>query len=191
MDEALESALTLFWRHGYDGTSLSMLTEAMGINGPSLYAAFGNKEGLFHRALERYDERYGDYFRAALAEPTARRVAETLMAGSIRQVTRAERPAGCLLVQGALARSEQADKAHLALRAARVGAEEAIRERFQRAIDEGDLPSDANAALLAKFVFSTNSGFAVQAASGATPEELQAVADMAMRAWPTQAVPVT
>ena len=72
IDEALEQALQVFWRKGYLGTSLTDLTEAMGINRPSLYATFGNKEALFRKVLDRYSERQTAYLRSALEEPTAR-----------------------------------------------------------------------------------------------------------------------
>jgi AcrR family transcriptional regulator len=107
VDKALDSALELFWTHGYEGTSLAMLTEAMGINVPSLYAAFGNKETLFRKALERYLATPASYMAGALREPTARAVAEKVLSGSIELVTHPNNPGGCLLVQGAMAASPQ------------------------------------------------------------------------------------
>jgi AcrR family transcriptional regulator len=182
--KALDAALELFWRHGYEGTSLAALTEAMHINVPSLYAAFGNKEALFRRAVQRYDEKYGGYFRDALAEPTARAVADKLFRGAINQVTRPGHPDGCLLVQGALACNEAAEPAQQVLRQIRAIAETAIRERFERAAAAGDLPPDVDSATLARFVWTLSAGMAVQAASGASRAQLQEVADVAMRSWP-------
>src|SRR5262249_32463694 len=101
-EQALEKSLLLFWRHGYEGTSLAALTRAMGINVPSLYAAFGNKETLFRKALDRYLQKPASYFSTALQEPTARRVAEQLFRGAIDMVMNPHHPDGCLLVQGAL-----------------------------------------------------------------------------------------
>src|SRR5215471_7179983 len=101
-DKALDRALEVFWRKGYEGTSLPDLTEAMGINRPSLYAAFGNKEQLFRRVIDRYVEGPASYFRESLAEPTARGAAERLLTRSIDLVTDPQGPGGCLLVQGAL-----------------------------------------------------------------------------------------
>src|SRR4051794_13410816 len=85
-DQALDAALMLFWRHGYEGTSLAALTEAMGINVPSLYAAFGNKEALFRKALDRYVQRPASYLPNALKEPTARRAVEQLFRGAVGMV---------------------------------------------------------------------------------------------------------
>src|SRR3982750_3702616 len=102
-DHALDAALLLFWRYGYEGTSMAALTKAMGINVPSLYAAFGNKEALFRKALDRYLRRPASYLPKALKAPTARRAAEQLFRGAIDMVTDPRHPDGCLLVQGALA----------------------------------------------------------------------------------------
>ena len=134
VSKALDAALRLFWRHGYEGTSLADLTNAMQINKPSLYAAFGSKEGLFRRAVASYDEKYGNYFRDALAQPTARLVAEKLMVAAIRQSTRRACPRGCLLVQGALASSESAEPMKKTLGKYRADAQAQIRARLERAI---------------------------------------------------------
>src|SRR5579859_3096090 len=102
-EKALDAALAVFWRKGYEGASLPDLTEAMGINRPSLYAAFGNKEDLFHLALDRYAEGPGAFVQKALEERDARTVAERLLCGAVLLVTDPRRPHGCLLVHGALA----------------------------------------------------------------------------------------
>src|SRR5712671_3812837 len=106
VDEALDQALKVFWRKGYEGTSLPDLTRAMGINRPSLYAAFGNKEELFRKALARYVEGPAAYVREALNEATARAVAERLLGGATELLTDPRNPRGCLAVQGALACGE-------------------------------------------------------------------------------------
>uniref|UniRef100_UPI00035D3311 TetR/AcrR family transcriptional regulator n=1 Tax=Actinoalloteichus spitiensis TaxID=252394 RepID=UPI00035D3311 len=102
IDERLDRALEVFWRQGYEGTALSDLTEAMGINRPSLYAAYGNKEELFRAAARRYAEGPGGHRRAALAAPTARAAVERLLRGTVEVVTAREH-GGCLVVQAALA----------------------------------------------------------------------------------------
>src|SRR5262252_1533238 len=95
IDDALDRALEVFWRKGYEGASLPDLTKAMGINRPSLYAAFGNKEALFRRAIERYVEGPGCHVREAIDEPTARKVVERLLRGSIDLITDVRKPRGC------------------------------------------------------------------------------------------------
>jgi AcrR family transcriptional regulator len=185
VDKALDSALELFWTHGYEGTSLAMLTEAMGINVPSLYAAFGNKETLFRKALERYLETPASYMAGALREPTARAVAEKVLSGSIDLVTHPNNPGGCLLVQGAMAASPQGTPIRQTLSQVRMAGEVAMRQRFERAKKEGDLPASADAAKLARFIMTMNCGLAVQAAGGASRAQLKEVAKIAMLSWPS------
>jgi AcrR family transcriptional regulator len=184
VDAALDEALLLFWRQGYDGTSLAALADAMGVNMPSLYAAFGNKEALFKRAVERYLQRPASYLPLALEEPTARRATEKLFSGAIKMVMHPRHPDGCLLVHGALASGPATESIRAHLNQRRLGAEAAIRRRFERAQQEGDLPVDANPAKLARFIVTVIWGLAVQAAGGATRAQLKEVAETAMQAWP-------
>lgn len=184
VDEALDAALLLFWRRGYEGTSMSALTRAMGINTPSLYAAFGNKERLFRRVLDRYIERPASYLPRALEEPSARRAVETLFHGAIHMVMQKGHPDGCLLVQGALASGPMTVAVRKELARRRAGAEAAVCARLQRAVVEGELPKTVDAPKFAKYVVTVLWGMSVQAAGGATREELQEVAKTAMRAWP-------
>jgi AcrR family transcriptional regulator len=184
VDQALDRALKLFWRKGYEGTTLPELTRAMGINRPSLYAAFGSKEGLFRKALDRYDEGPAAYLSEALKEPTARAVAQRLLDGIIDLVTDRRNPRGCLMVHGALASGEAAESVRKLLISRRLASEAAIRERFERALSDGDLPADAHPADLARYIVAVLQGIAVQAVGGASRAELRRVAAMALRAWP-------
>jgi AcrR family transcriptional regulator len=183
-DEALDRAMIVFWRQGYDATSMTDLTAAMGINRPSLYAAFGNKEQLFRRALERYDELPSAYVAEALRQPTARQVAEQLLRGAVDLQTDPATPAGCLAVLGASTCAEDSSQAGQALIAFRRSGESAIRERLERARAEGDLPADADPGELTDYIRTVIYGMAVKAASGSTREELERVTVRAMRAWP-------
>ncbi len=184
VDKALDRALQVFWRKGYEGASLPELTRAMGINRPSLYAAFGNKEALFRRVLDRYAEGPAAYVRAALAEQTARAVAERILGGGVDLLTGPRGPRGCLLVHGALACGEAAEPVRRELTSRRAAAQAAIRRRFERARAEGDLPAGACPADLARYVVTVLHGLAVQAAGGAGREELRRVVEVALRAWP-------
>lgn len=184
LDVALDRALELFWRQGYEGTSLADLAAAMGINRPSLYAAFGNKESLFLKALDRYVDTGMTIVRIALEEPTARRAVETLLRGYVGLVTDPHTPAGCLTVNGALARSPGTEAICSELIARRLAFEDALRARLQRARKEGDLPSEANPADLARYVATIAQGVAVQAVSGASQKQLNHVVDLALRSWP-------
>ncbi|MFD4675330.1 TetR/AcrR family transcriptional regulator [Lentzea sp. NPDC058450] len=183
-DEALGRALLVFWERGYEGASLANLTEAMGISTASMYATFGNKEQLFRQALQRYDEGPSAYVVAALAAPTALDVATALLTGSVRTTTCPDQPHGCLGVQAALATGDAGREIRELLADWRNNGHTRIRERFQRAVDEGDLPPDADPGLLARYVHTLQAGIAVQAAGGVSGDELQELADAALRHWP-------
>ncbi|WP_328585054.1 TetR/AcrR family transcriptional regulator [Streptomyces sp. NBC_00370] len=183
-DEALERAMLVFWEHGYEGASLANLTGAMGISTTSMYAAFGNKEGLFRKALERYTEGPSAYLTRALEEPTAHGVATAILAGTIRTTTRPAQPHGCMGVQGALTVSDSGREVRDLLVAWRNNSYSSVHERFQRAVDEGDLPPEADPGLLARYVTTLAFGIAVQAASGVDRAELQEMTDAALHNWP-------
>ncbi len=186
MDQALDQALRVFWEKGYEGASLPDLTEAMGINRPSLYAAFGNKEELFRKALDRYETGPTAFVARALEEPTARQVADRLLKEGINMVTHPDHPGGCLAVQGALVCGDDAQPIREELERRRKAGEVVIRKRFQRAKAEGDLPADVEPNDLARYVTTVMRGLAVQAAGGATRKELLRVAELAMQAWPSK-----
>jgi len=181
-DAALERAMHVFWSKGYEGASLSNLTRAMRINRPSLYAAFGNKEELFRKVLDRYVDGPLAYFGKALTAPNARDVIEQIFFGAARMASDPRLPAGCLMVQGALACGDASVRKETAGR--RATSEVALRRRLQRAKREGDLPKNADPAELARYVMTVLQGMAVQGADGASPDQLRRVAQIALRAWP-------
>lgn len=184
-DKALDKALHVFWSWGYEGTSLSDLTEAMGINRPSLYAAFGNKEELFRLALDRYVETGpGALQRAALKEPTARAVVEQLLTSAAKSLTDPCNPRGCLAVQGALSCGEAAQSIKDELCSRRSASETALRARLERAKVEGDLSPDSDPASLARYVETVVQGMSVQASGGASHADLLNVVEMSLKAWP-------
>ena len=181
---ALDAALRVFWKKGYDGASLSDLTEAMGINRPSLYAAFGDKEALFRQVLERYEHGPMAYVSEALLQPSARHAVQLMLKGTVAVLTRPHAPHGCLLVQGALACGEESNAMREELATRRAAGEIALRKRLKRAKDEGELPESVNPADLARFYMAILHGMSVQAAGGATRTALEGVAETALRAWP-------
>lgn len=185
-EAALDAAMRVFWELGYEGATLSDLTAAMGINRPSLYAAFGDKEQLFRRAMARYAEGPAGYLHEALSQPTARAVVEALLKGAVHLLGDPRNPRGCLSVQGAIATGAEAESVKDALIEWRKQGEAAMQKRFKRAQAEGDLAKDVNVGDLTRFVATVLNGLGIQAANGTTKAELSRIAEMALRAMPIE-----
>ena len=183
-DEALDKAMHVFWKRGYEGASLSELIETLGINKPSLYAAFGNKEELFLKALARYSQHEVAYVGESMQAPTARETAEAFLTKSAEFLGDDSHPKGCMIVQGALSCSEGTSKIQQYLIRQRNDYEDLLRNRFVRAQNDGDLSSKANAIKLAKYIATVHQGMSVQATGGATKDELISIVDMTMTSWP-------
>lgn len=183
-EESLEKAMKIFWARGYDGTSMAELIETLGINKPSLYAAFGNKEELFHKALLKYASGPVAFVSEVTKEPTARKVAESFLVKAAEFLTNPQSPKGCMIVQAALSASESADLIRNILIKYRESYESLLAERFVKAKIDGDLSEGANPKDLAKYLATLHQGMSVQATSGATKDELIAIANLALRAWP-------
>jgi AcrR family transcriptional regulator len=159
------------------------LTKAMGINRPSMYATFGNKEQLFKKAVDRYCEEPTAQLAECLAAPAVREVAERLIRGTAERLASPKNPRGCLILQGALACGKESESIRRDLIARRAVRERAICERFAQAA-AGELPKGVDPGDLARYVSTVMQGLAVQAASGATGEELLGIANVALRNWP-------
>jgi AcrR family transcriptional regulator len=180
-EKALDAALQVFWRKGYEGASMSDLTSAMGIEKPSLYAAFGDKERLFRQVLDHYAKGPANMMFAVMKEPTARRVIERLLRESADAGSDSKNPRGCLYVQGALACSGEADCIRAELISRRAAGEAMLRKRLQRAKKEGDLPKKADAAGLARYIMAVLHGMSVRSSAGASRKELRGIAETALR----------
>ncbi len=182
---ALLTAMDLFWRHGYEGVSISDLTRAIGIAPPSLYAAFGSKAELYREVLVLYQQRpTGAAIRAFQQDGPIREMVATLLHNAVRAVTDPEYPAGCMITAGLLyCGSEHADLAST-MAELRQNRCTAITDRLQRAIDVGELPAGSDAPTMARHLCAVMQGIAIQARDGATAGELQAVIDLTMRNWP-------
>jgi AcrR family transcriptional regulator len=186
VDDALTAALRVFWSKGYEGASMTDLTEAMGVTRPSLYAAFGNKEALFRKALDLYEREKLCYMGQALEAPTARGVAERLLRGSLENQTSRDDPRGCLGVISSVACGAEADCIRQeVLERGRI-AHEALIERMRRAIDEGDFAAPVDAEGITKYLTAILQGMAVQAGAGASREELQRLVDTSLAIWPSR-----
>ncbi|MBR1201775.1 MULTISPECIES: TetR/AcrR family transcriptional regulator [unclassified Bradyrhizobium] len=185
-DAALDRAMDVFWRHGYEGTTIAQLTEAMNINPPSLYAAFGSKEGLLKAALDRYSEKRDAWMEGVLGAPTAREVAERLLIGTADAQTDPANPPGCLLVQGGLACGTGSANVPFELAARRMHTEDQLRERFMRAKTEGDLAESADPAALARYLSAVTAGMGVMAYSS-DRNALREIAAVSLKAFEEQA----
>jgi AcrR family transcriptional regulator len=183
VEDALDRATDVFWAKGYQGASLTELTDAMGINAPSLYACFKNKEGLFRAVLDRYEEKGAGFLKAVLDAPTAREAAELFLKGVADRATDPNHhPPGCLLVQTGMTGDDQRIPTEVARH--RAEKELALRERFACAQREGDLPKSADPAALALYLVTMANGMCVQASAGASCRDLQATVNIALAAWP-------
>ena len=184
IDEALTAALRVFWRRGYEGASMAELTSEMGIAKPSLYAAFGNKEELFKKALDLYEREKLAYMAEALKAPTSRAMAEKLLMGALEMQTSSCDPKGCLGVISAVSCGPEASS----IRECVLARQETVRKvtiaRLAEYKQEGDLPADIDPEALSRYMTAVLQGLSVQAGAGASKTELKSLVDMAMRTWP-------
>jgi AcrR family transcriptional regulator len=183
--DALAKALRVFWSKGYEGASLTDLTEAMGITRPSLYAAFGNKESLFRKALDLYEHEKLDYVGKALAKPTARGVAETMLRGAVENMTAKDEPHGCLRVIATATCGDEAQSVRAELEARGNVIRQSIVERFERAQAEGDLPAHLDVGGLTDLLKALLQGISLQAAAGARRDELERLVETGLALWPS------
>lgn len=183
---ALAAALRVFWRNGYEAASMAELTAEMGITKPSLYAAFGNKEALFHKALDLYEREKLAYMTPALEAATARGVAERLLHGALKVQMSSCDPKGCLGVISANACGAEAAGIKAEVVARRASSEAALIRRFEQAESDGELPEGMTPAALARYLFAILQGLSIQAGSGATCTELGQLVETSMACWPTK-----
>ena len=184
-DLALDIAMKVFMQKGYEATSITDITEALGINRPSVYAAFGNKEALFAQALGRYIQGPIAYLGEVLSEKTSREVVRQLLMKSVDLiVSSAEQPRGCLAVQSSISSELAAAGIQQHIVNGLHQIELNIKHRFERAIEEGDLPKDTDAWMLTKYVTTLHKGLSIQATNGANAEELRGIVEVALNCWP-------
>ncbi|MFF2082335.1 TetR/AcrR family transcriptional regulator [Nocardia sp. NPDC058176] len=181
-DLALRRAMEVFWERGYDGASMTDLTTAMGINSPSLYAAFGDKEALFRASVDLYGRTDGGLTARALREePTAYAAIEAMLRDNVTAYTDPGLPSGCMVVlAGATYATRTAPIREFLVEARRETGED-IRARLERGVAEGDLAPDTDTAALASFYSTVLYGLSIQARDGVGRDELGAAVDSALR----------
>jgi AcrR family transcriptional regulator len=185
IEKAVETATDLFWKNGYEHTSLANLTQTMGITPPSFYFAFKSKDSLFWKVIEHYQATYLGYMEEALRQPTARGVAEYVLYGCADTYTEPSHPRGCLIVNCSLPCSDDAIEVRRELAKRGRTRHVKLRRRFQEAKSSGDLPSNSDPDELARFILVVRWGMAIAAQSGASRKDLHRTVVRAMQAWPT------
>ncbi len=183
-EKALAAALRVFWRRGYEGASISELTEEMGITRPSLYACFGNKEALFRKAFDLYERDKLSYVSLALEAPTARGVAERLLRGGLAIQCSDGEPQGCLGVISSVTCGAEAESLRTEVIARRAPADAAVVARFARAQAEGDIPDSIEPDALACYLMTVLQGMAVKAAAGTPRASLERLIETTLTMWP-------
>ena len=183
-NDALNKAMRVFWQKGYEGTSMPDLTEAMGMNRPSIYAAFGNKEELFTKTLELYMQKSSAALETALSAPKLQDAIANFLNMTANSFSCPESPRGCLAVQGALACSDESENAKQQALTQRETIFTALHKRFKKGLKDGDLPTKTNIEALARFYATVLNGMSIQSASGISRKELQDVAKAALNALP-------
>jgi AcrR family transcriptional regulator len=184
VEKALAAALRVFWSKGYEGASLTELTDAMGVTRPSLYAAFGNKEALFRKALDLYEREKLAYMSAALEAPTARGVAERLLYGALEMQISGSDPKGCLGVISSVACGSEAESIKAEVLKRRASSDAALLARMERAKAEGDLPDPMTADGMVRYLIAVLQGLCIQAGAEATPDQLRALVATTLELWP-------
>jgi AcrR family transcriptional regulator len=180
IDKAIAKAMDVFWSKGYENTTIPDLIEAIGINRPSLYAAFRSKEDLFRLSLDRYRRDPASYVNRALERSTAFEVMQALLYGVTDLVTDPKHPGGCLFVCGSHPLSHGNDGIHQELATRRIAGEKDIRKRFMKAAKDGYLPSGSDPRLIAKLAATLIWGISIQAANGTSRAELRRLAAMTL-----------
>jgi AcrR family transcriptional regulator len=180
-DAALEAAMLLFWEHGFEGTSMADLTQAMGLSPSSIYAAFGDKHALFSLAVKRYLETRTHYAAEALAEPSLEKVVRALFYNTVAFLTTSGHPSTCMTLGGAMGCSVDATPARDLMTEIRKQNEVAMKERFLQARKSGELSKEINVDDYTRYLSLMLAGLSIQSANGATKAELKRTSQMALR----------
>jgi AcrR family transcriptional regulator len=182
--------MDVFWERGFEETSINDLTAAMGINSPSLYAAFGSKEDLFLEAVELYDSSDGAVsYRALEEQPTARSAVEAMLRENVDLYSDPTKPAGCMIVLAAMTWTPRNETVRKYVAGLREKMADLLRERFERAVSTGEISPDVDIGALADYINTLYEGLSIQARDGASRETMHAIVDSTMASWDALTAP--
>lgn len=184
-EKALTQALNVFWQRGYEPASMTELCLAMGINAPSLYAAFGNKASLFLEAVRFYEEKYwAAPAKTFLAEPDIYQGVYDFFTESARILLSPDSPCGCMVVLAAINISADATDVITTIKELRLATKSMFASRLQQGIADGQIPPDTDIIALAGAFNTMLEGLSIQARDGLAPAELESIAALAVRLLP-------
>jgi len=183
-DAVLERAMRLFWKRGYETTTMAELLAEMQITTPSIYSAFGDKEHLFLEAIERYKNDYGSYQAKACKEETAKAAVRRILREAALNFVDPQTPPGCMLVVSTVNGCPSSSPVQKVVNSARHESECTLKARIEQGIREGDVPATADAGALASFFSTLLNGMSIKAKEGVSQQEMDAIVDNAMRVWP-------
>jgi AcrR family transcriptional regulator len=182
-ESALDAAMEVFWARGFEGAAISDLTKAMGINPPSLYAAFGDKEHLFIEAINRYQSKRGESC-PYCEEATAKEAIERLLTYMAHELSESCNPRGCMMMMAAATSGNSSKKLQAMLAAQRMANRDRLKDRIKKGLQDGDVPAGTDAGALADFYSTILTGMSALARDGTTRKALMATVAQAMSLFP-------
>lgn len=185
-EDALEKAMTLFWQHGYEGTSLSDLVAATGAKAPTLYAEFTNKEGLFRAVLEHYITRFTRQYETCLFGETGSvtEVLEVFLTRIAKCFTAEDTPSGCFIVSTSSGLGASSQEIANIIKARHILQDEALARFLRERQQQGELPEHCDVSHVAKYLSCIIRGMSVSARDGASGEELLSLVATTIRLLP-------
>ncbi|WP_377306568.1 TetR/AcrR family transcriptional regulator [Planctobacterium marinum] len=185
-NEILKKAMMTFWSQGYDRTSMSDLTESMGLNSPSIYAAFGSKDQLFQEVVELYLATEGQLIWSAVkAESNARSATEKMLNMSAEVFTQPHKPGGCLVTLGAIHSGKKSTEIHQLLSEKRNNATQMLKDILVQGKMSGEISEKSNVEAIADYYIAIQQGMSIKARDGAGKDSLLKIAELAMNTWNT------
>lgn len=182
--EALQKAMMLFWKYGYEATAMSDLTKALNLTAPSIYSTFGDKSQLFHACLDYYLKHEACSLDLIFQQAETAKVAiELYLYENLKKLLQQDKPTGCMLVTATMNCSEQHQPLQHDLLLKRQQVKEKIYQRLQQGVEDGDLSSDADIQAMKDYYSTVIQGLTMQARDGVAIEQLENVVTLALKTW--------